>query len=440
MSEYNEVELTPDQERKWNDTSSMMIWKAPGFTHLWYKLLNERNKKGGCSHVGVFTKGTPNAATDGKNILFNPDWYFGDGMGIAQRVFVAAHEVVHNVYGDVEFLNHCNREGFVPMHDGTKLPFDEITMQKSMDYRINALLISSKIGAPPKEGNYDKDTKPTDSLLDVYKKHYKKKKEPEEGEQPNDQPGDQPGDQQGPGKGGFDQLLPPGKSAGQNPDQAAKSRDNEQWKVEVAAAQMLENIRAQGKMSADLARMFKDILEPEINWVDHLQTLLNVMTGTGGEDWTQPDNRFLDNDFFLPSDSGYGAGWVAMWGDTSGSISKTEQSAYLGECRGMLEDCRPKRMTMLWCDAKIKQVDEITDLGTLDQIRHRGAPGGGGTNCKPVFDWIAKQDTTPDVLICFTDGYVTFPKSPPPYPVIWCSVSDKSYPWGSVVRILQRAK
>ena len=35
------------------------------------------------------------------------------------------------------------------MDDGTTLPFREGTMQKSMDFRINALLRDSKIGTPP---------------------------------------------------------------------------------------------------------------------------------------------------------------------------------------------------------------------------------------------------------------------------------------------------
>ena len=412
MSEIETVELTPEQEKQWGDTCAMMGWNAPGFTHLWYKLLVNNDSK----HFAVVTRDTPNAATDGKNVIINPDWFFK--LTLPERVFVMGHEVVHNVYGDVDLLHRCNATGKVPMHDGSTLPYDNTTMQKSMDHRINALLIQSKIGRPPKSGNYDPNCDPNESVLDVYRRNYKKKKEN--------------GDEEG--AGGFDNLLPPGKSTGQTPQQAA--RNPQQWAVQIAAAQTMEQIRAQGKMAGALARMFKDILEPEIPWTEHIRGIFNRRVGSGSYNWRRPDRRFIVRDLYLPSRSGFGAGWVTVWGDTSGSIGAAELERYMGELSGIIDEVKPKRLTVFWCDAAIHQIDEIEDAADLMRIKCRGVKGGGGTSCDPVFAWIDQNaHEAPDAMVCFTDGYVTFPKNAPTYPVIWASTTDVKYPWGEVVRI-----
>ena len=236
------IELTPQQKQQWGDTMSLMAWTAPGFRHIFYKLLTNNNGDYGA----VPTRDVPIAATDAKNILINPDKFFE--FGLKERVFIAAHEIVHNVYGDVELLHRCATSGSVPMHDGTSIPFDDETMQRAMDYRINALLVDSKIGTIPSVGCYDlKIAKANDSVLDVYKKIYD-----------SNNVGQQPG--------GFDMLLAPGKSTGQSPNQAAGQRNQQQWAVELAAAQTLEQIRSQGKIAGAMQRMFQDILQPKVPW------------------------------------------------------------------------------------------------------------------------------------------------------------------------------
>lgn len=405
--------LTPEQKQQWGDTMSLMAWTCPGFRHLFYKLLANNDGE----YIAVPTRDVPVAATDAKNILINPDTYFA--LPLQQRVFVAAHEIVHNVYGDVELLHRCVAAGTVPMHDGTTLPFDNERMQKAMDFRINALLKEGKIGVMPEQGCYDpKISGPNDSVLDVYRKLY------------DDDPS-------GTGKlpGGFDKLLKPGASTGQSPSQAMQQRNPQQWAVEIATAQILEQQRAQGKMAGALQRMFNDLLNPKVPWAEHIRSIFNRKVGSGSYNWRRPDRRFIVRDIYMPSRSGHGAGWLVIWGDTSGSVGQGELAKYMGELSGIIEDVRPKRITVLWCDASIHYIDEIEDAGDLLHVKARGVKGGGGTSVKPVFEWIAKNLELPDAMVCFTDGYVTFPKHAPSYPVIWASTSDVVYPWGETVRI-----
>ena len=419
----DDIELTAKQKQQWGDTVSLMAWTAPGFRHLWYKLL--ANNNGDYTAIMADATHCPNAQTDGKNIMVNPDWFFG--LSLSERVYVLGHEIIHNVYGDVELLHRCMKSGQVPQHDGTHIPFDNATMQKSMDYRINALLNESNIGKAPKEGNYDPETSANESVLDVYKRNYVKQEDPD-------------GDQQGPG--GFDGLLPPGSSTGQNPQAAAAERNPQQWATEIATAQTIEQIRSQGKISGALKRMFKEILEPEIPWTEHIRGIFNRRVGSGSYNYRRPDRRFIVRDLYVPSRSGNGAGHIVIWGDTSGSIGPHELEKYLGELSGIVDDCKPRRLTVIWCDSAIQHVDEVQEAMDLQKIKQRGVGGGGGTSVDPVFQWIEDNcHEMPDAFIGFTDGCVTFPDVAPAYPVIWASVDrSTNYPFGEVVQINTKVK
>jgi predicted metal-dependent peptidase len=428
IREITQCGMTPQEEAKWGDTVSLMAWTAPGFRHIWYKLLSTTHNAGGSKYVAVCSKAAGIAATDGKNVIINPERFFK--LGLQERVYVAAHEIVHNVYGDVELLHRCIQTGLVPMHDGTTRPFNNDKMQKAMDARINALLDESRIGKGPTKcgdesiGHYDKEVKANDSVLDVYKKYY------------DDDPDS---DEKGNNPGGFDNLMKPGQSTGANPGQAAQQRNSQQWAVEIAAAQTIEQIRSQGKMAGALKRMFQEILEPEVPWIDHIQTLINRVTGDGGYDWTIPDPWLAVLDIYQPSSTGRGAGWIVVWGDTSGSRNDAEIASNLGELAGILDDVMPERLTVLWCDAAVHYIDEIADPMDLLAIKARGTGGKGGTSVHPVLEWIDEQGETPDLFIGFTDGYVAFPDREPRYPVIWASsTKDVAYPWGQVVHVNQR--
>lgn len=403
--------LTPEQDASWGNTMSLMGWSAPGFRHLFYRLL--------CNHgdtsLPIFTDLIPTAATDGKNILCNPDFMFG--MTLKERVFVLAHEVVHNVYGDVDFLNRCKESGTVPQANGTTLSFKELAMQHAMDYRINALLRDSRIGTPPKGVLLDDAHKAEDSVIDVYGRIW----------------GDYPDDGGGPG-GGFDTVLKPGTSTGQSPTQAKQNQ--QQWAHEVSVARTIEQMKSQGDMAGALKRMFAAILEPIVPWTEKIRTIANRKLGSHTYNWRKPDRRFIVRDLYLPSRSGFGAGWVVFWGDTSGSIGAGELDRYMGELSGIIEDVKPRRLTGLWCDAKIHKVTELEDADDLLRVRAEGVGGGGGTSVKPVFDWITENaHEPPDMFIGFTDLHVSMPDTVPTFPCIWACTTDKVAPFGDTVKI-----
>jgi predicted metal-dependent peptidase len=440
---YESVPITPEHKRKSEETMAMLTVQAPGFLHLMYSCLNHQSHDG--EFVMIMSKDVPIAATDGMSIIVNPDKYFALPLG--ERVFIAAHEVVHNMYFDVELLHKCVKQDFVLMPDGRKLPFDNDCMQRAKDARINALLIESKIGKKPDIGWYDKDVKGGDSVYPIYERYLQQQGQGGQGGQPGNKPGNgtTPGQQPKPGNGnpngGFDQLLPPGAATGKTPEEA--KQDKEKWAVETEAAKQLEELAAQGDLPAGMQKMFKELLAPEISWLDRVPVLVKQFVGDGAVDWTQPHAWYGvtdDGDYFYPGDTGYGCGWVVVWGDTSGSVFADRiQARNIAELAGLMEQVRPRRLTLIWCDAAIREgsVIELTDPA---ELRNATPVGGGGTNYQPVLDWIREngRGEQPDLFLGFTDGRVTFPKNPHPFPTIWCSSTKEGevkYPFGDVVYI-----
>lgn len=400
------VTLSPEDKKKWIETRSALLWTAPAFTHLLFSMLNPTKGE----LAALFTEDVPIAATDGTNLILNPKTFFKYTLG--ERIFIVAHEVLHCVFNHCILSRPFRQTKKVKYADGSELPYDAQLMNVAMDLIINDLLIESKIGNFPKEGCHDPKTAThKDSFLDAYKKVFKQKP--------------------GGGGGGFDVLLDPGAAQGKNPDQAAQERSETAWGTAVAAA--MAAAKAQGKLPAALERMFSEILEPEVTWQDYIRAFFARKVGAGGYDWRKPDRRLIQRDIYAPQRSGNGCGDVVVAIDTSGSIGQRELDVFFAELRGILDDVRPNKIHLVWCDAKVHHVDELDSSSDLGGLKPHG---GGGTAFEPVFAWIDDNNVTPDALVYLTDGMGSFPKAAPNYPVVWGSIYEQSrYPFGDVVNI-----
>jgi len=423
--------LTPTQEKKWSDTRVNLLWFCPAFTHIFYTMLDNADSR----HIALFTKEVPIAATDGVNLILNPDTFFE--YNLQERLFIVTHEIMHCVWNHCGLMHSFITRGKISYPDGTELPYDQETMNIATDLVINDLLIESKIGLYNKDWLHDKAlATQMDSAIDAYKKVYQASPPAAAGKKGKCQP---------PGRGGiagksFDQHLPPGKSQGKDPGAAAAGRSEAEWKTNLAAA--AATARAQGKLPAGLERLLGEILNPQVDWREHIQSLMARKLGTGSYNWQSPDRRMITRDIYVPGRSGFGAGTVVVAADTSGSIGPKELDMFFAEMAGILEDIKPKRLVIMWCDARVDRVDECEDSGDLNIIRSKKVPGGGGTSFIPVFDEIEKNSILPEALVYLTDGYGSFPKEQPTYPVIWGSITPKggvTYPFGDVVQVPKQA-
>ena len=114
----------------------------------------------------------------------------------------------------------------------------------------------------------------------------------------------------------------------------------------------------------------------------------------------------------MPSPSVLAPGHVVFAIDTSGSMDAEELAAVLAEVRSYRETF-PCRLTVIQADAAVQSVQSYGELDGVEVPRGMAVLGRGGTDFRPVFEWIReKAEETPTVLIYATDGFGTFPNDP----------------------------
>lgn len=428
------VKLSTSEDKLWTETRTALLISCPMFSHILYTMLTQDNDA-----IACFTEDEqiPLAATDNHEIMLKPSEYFQQGL--LERTFVLAHEIMHCVYDHPGQMFMWLTRGKVHTATGKALDFYPMLMNMAMDYQINDLLITSKVGKMPTgkfAGLHDpsKGTK-DESVVDIYEKLYKQCGCDKKG-------GKGQGD---PGKGSFDILLNPGAGKGKDPASAQSERNEQSWQNEVAAG--AASAKLQGKLPAALEQAFGEVLDPVVDWTDKLKSFFARKVGSGGYDWRRADRQLITRGFgategesiFAPGRSGYGAGTIVVGMDSSGSIyaDPTLIDRFMAELAGILESVRPKRIVVIWCDAQVQRVDEVEDGADIESIRHKGAKGGGGTSFVPVFEWIEKENITIEALIYLTDGYGDFPKKEPGgYPTMWGNITPGyKYPFGEVIDI-----
>jgi predicted metal-dependent peptidase len=464
----NRVTLTPAEAQLWDTTCTAFMWHCPAFSHVFYNLLN----KSGSQYHAVFTdsKHVPVAATDGSAIAFNPKTYFK--YNLHNRVFIFCHEIMHCMLNHNAMARMWQNAGVVTYEDGTKLPFVHKIMAWANDYVINDTLVNAEHGKMPLDGLWDRDIGTyEEAAMDVYRKIYKEMKskgkikeigvigmpQPGDGDsrdgagKPEDAPEGQgatpppdpkddalqgpPGSSQKP----FDVLLAPGTIDGKDEHTAVNERNEAEWQTVIETANQIARLR--GDLPASLKHMFGEIQEPHVPWRDHIETLFARRLGSDGYNWRRPDRRLIIRDCYAPGRSGHGAKHIIVGCDTSGSVGDKEIDMFFAELAGIFDDLRPENLTIMWCDARVHEVDECDEPNDLNEIRRRGVGGRGGTKFEPVFDMIDEMGYNPDALVYLTDGQGTFPHVAPGFPVIWGSIHNQphEFPFGDVVMVPKQA-
>lgn len=430
MTTLQPLKLTGSQTAEWDRVVTALTFHYPAFNHLLHSLLDHAGQE----QVALFTDQIPLAATDGRSLLLNPEPFFGADLDLSNRLFVTNHEVLHNVFEHIVMGYNFKKLGRVDYKDGTSLPYDHKLMNMAQDYIINAILIAGGIGKMPTgqwAGLYDPIiTADGDAdLLDVYRKLYKS--EGGKGRGKGEGEGE---DGQGHG-GGFCQHQDLGSAKGKSEAQAAAEHNPQAVQSAIVAA--ANAARAMGKLPAGLARVLDKLVEPTVNWREHVRALLMRKAGSGGYDFQRPDDELMVRDIFAPSRSGHGVGTVVCVVDTSGSVSQSDYDLFYGEVAGVLDDVRPRKLHVIWCDQQVNKSDEIDNPM---ELREAKINAGGGTDFRPAFDEVARLGLTPDCLIYLTDGLGRFPDQAPSYHTIWGSIYEPAkYPFGDVVQIPKQA-
>jgi predicted metal-dependent peptidase len=210
--------------------------------------------------------------------------------------------------------------------------------------------------------------------------------------------------------------------------------------------QQIEEIRsalrsaALQKLTGRAAASFStEIVAAEKSRVDWRSVMRCWLSERVHSDWsTYPfSKRYLHRGLFLPSPRTYAPSGVVLAIDTSGSMDNSTLAAILSELRAFASTFSCE-FTVIEADAYIQRVIEVqagTDERMPEQMEFRGR---GGTDFRPVFEWIQEnRDFAQTILIYFTDGFGSYPKSEPRFPVLWLltgrAISSEKVPFGQSI-------
>lgn len=333
-------------------------------------------------------------ATDGDSIFFNPQWL--ETLALPEVTFVLAHETLHCVF------QHMHRR------EGRNANRWNI----AADYCINDVLVKEKIGVMPKGGLYDPQLviQGKGTAEGVYKLL------PDSTEK------------QGAGSdgGAMDECRDAGKDPAETKAKEAEMR--------VKIAQARNAAKMQGKLSAGLDRLVKEMTRVDSNWKEVLRRFFTERA-KNDLSYSRPKRRFLADDLYLPSLVGERLGVVAVGVDCSGSVDANMLNLFTREIQGIFQDGAPLAIHVLYFDSKVLKTETF---GPDDTLTVKPC-GGGGTAFSPVFKALEAMDVKPVACVMLTDLCCSDFGPVPSFPVLWASTDRKgTAPFGEVMYISER--
>ncbi len=341
--------------------------------------------------------GIKTARTDGKHLEYNPA--FIDSLSVEQVKGLIAHEVMH-----IACLHHTRKGA-----RGIK------KWNIACDYAINGILKDAGFELP--EGGCINPAYKNMSAEQIYSLI------PDNPDNNQDSGNDGQGDNDPGGDGGV--QPPPANSK-----QEMQQREQEAKHVIAQAAMVAKE---KGKLPAHLQRLIDEMLEPVVNWKDVLNSFISEIAKN---DYTfkQPSSRYLSQGLYLPSLKSIERGKFVLMVDTSGSIDRKQLNEFAGEMQSILSDVA-ESITVMYIDSELYE-DNIQEFES-DETIELDPKGGGGTDFKPGFEHLQKNDIECSAIVYFTDGQCNSFPVDPGIPTLWAVTDNKSFspPFGEVVKI-----
>jgi predicted metal-dependent peptidase len=120
--------------------------------------------------------------------------------------------------------------------------------------------------------------------------------------------------------------------------------------------------------------------------------------------------------------------------DTSGSITDEEMREFVSEVDTLKSQVNA-RVLLHACDERLDEHGPWTFEPWEAFSLPASLCGGGGTDFRPVFEWVERDRIHPDVLVYFTDAEGEFPSAAPQYPVIWLVKGKGKVPFGERIAL-----
>jgi predicted metal-dependent peptidase len=336
----------------------------------------------------------PVMGTDGITLYYNAEAV--RKMPQPEVIGVVMHEVLHCAFQHMFRRRHRDNDKW----------------NRAADYVINSIILKERYSLPESRlfnSKYDNM-----SAEEVYEKL----------------PNQPPSSGNGPGGGNWNfgsSLDPnsPNPKTGKTQSASSISANAKDW--EIATKQAAHLAKQQGTLPGHLETLIDELLQPQIPWREQLWRFFNQRK-PDRITWNKPNRRMIAQGIYMPSRRFVPTGDIVVAVDTSGSVSEDELQHFASEIKEIHKALAPRKLYVADVDTEIQdRVKEYTQYET-PEFTYKGR---GGTNFEPVFQWIEENNIQVDAVVYLTDGYASWPKEVPNYPVLWCITNHEVVPeWG----------
>ena len=338
------------------------------------------------------------AATDGTTLLINEEWMCSQSEDNFNGVLL--HETLHMA------LCHIER---------TRDLDDMMLANIAADIVVNGIIKDNKISLP-KEALYDDDLKHL-SVREIYS--ILKDKQNKDENYISDKYGEDE----------VNECLKPGKEGASD----EKINNKSKWENIINKAKTIAKMKQAGVKGSGMARIFKELLDPTINWKDALYKYVTQSRA----DFEGYDRRFIHDGLYI-DDVGGNKVHIAAFVDTSGSVDEELLQNFLSELFFAINSTRGTTGYLYYFDTELYPQGNIEDLDGVPK-----PVGLGGTSFVPIMEELNKVSTenshVQTVGIIYTDGFAPMTWKEPETPLLWCispgGIKEDQIKYGDVVRI-----
>ncbi len=220
-----------------------------------------------------------------------------------------------------------------------------------------------------------------------------------------------------------------------HPSLSDKDNENAQKFAEqesqIQLAQALQSAISSGNTPLGLLRLFKDQISPSLDWRELLQRFIENHR-EGDYSWSTPNRRYLYQNIYLPSRNEERLSSIVLAIDASGSIDMASLSLFCAELESIL-DFYDTTLHIVYHDNMVQGHQEYT---RNDRPLVLTPKGGGGTDYRPVIQFIEEENLNPKALLWFTDLECAFFPEEPHFPLLWiCTRQQNNAPYGDIIYI-----
>ncbi|MDD4884791.1 VWA-like domain-containing protein [Sulfuricurvum sp.] len=351
-------------------------------------------------------EGVSGYASNGVRFLYNPAYI--EKRTIEEVMFILTNCVMHHVLSHQQ--RRLNRRGSL--------------WQLATDYAINNLLHQNGL-VIPQGANFNTEFKGmyAEEIYDLLKEQYGLSlSEDAFGHDDQRSPdtmamGDVPEEEGGEPFSANDGTI----------DEGLDPQSESQWQYAASVAK--EVAQRKGSMPTGMDRLGKRAIASGVDWRFELYNAINRHMRNNYA-FMPPNKKHIYRGIALPSlASDTLSLCVAI--DTSGSINDELLGLFMEEFKSIMNNFPAVKIELITADAKVHNHYTFQGGERLDF----SLKGGGGTDFRPVFDYIDANLPMTTMLLYFTDGEGRFPRIPPAYEVLWALSGPAKTPFGRALAL-----